>query len=202
MSWKKNFRLLVSISILLLFVSLLSAAIATSVGVIDLKPDPEVHAEQNTTGVPVVNASEHPDIDERVLEMEIFDGVNERRIESGVDPFVHSERIRLIARLHSADMAKRDFFNHTNPDGIAPPRRHDSYDGCERPNENIAVLRQPATNDTETIAKNIVSMWSNSEGHNNSMMTRFDKVSGVGVYVTENKDIYVTQNFCREHPNA
>ena len=202
MGWKKGYRFVLSLSILLIFVGLLSAAIATSVGVIDLKPDPDIHAEQNTTGVPAVNTSEHPDIDGDALEMEIFEAVNERRIKSGVDPFVNSERIRFIARLHSADMAKREFFNHTNPDNVAPPGRHESYDGCERPNENIAVLRRPDTNDTEAIAKKIVSMWTDSEGHNRSMMTSFDKVSGVGVYVTENKDIYVTQNFCREHPNA
>lgn len=34
------------------------------------------------------------------------------------------------------------------------------------------------------------------------MLTPYDKVSGVGVYVTENRTLYVTQNFCREHPNA
>lgn len=202
MRWKKRFRIILSVSILLLFGGLLVATIAISVGIIDLKPDPEVHAEYNTTGVPAVNTSKHPDIDGRVLEREIFDTVNERRVESGVDPLIHSERIRLIARLHSAEMAKRGFFDHTNPAGVAPPGRHESYDGCERPNENIAVLRQPATDDTRGIAKKVVLMWSNSEGHNNSMMTSYDKVSGVGVYVTKNMDIYVTQNFCREHPNA
>lgn len=202
MGWIKGLRFVVSISILLLFVGILGAAVATSVGIIDLRPEPEIRAEQNTTGVPAVNTTEYPGIDGEVLEIKIFGAVNERRNKTGVDPFIHSERIRLIARLHSADMAEREFFNHTNPDGIAPPGRHQKYHGCERPNENIAVLRQPSTNDTEAIATNIVTMWSNSGGHNKSMTTSFDKVSGVGVYVTENKEIYVTQNFCREHPNA
>lgn len=202
MNWKKSFRFAISLSILLLFVGFLSAAIATSVGIIDLRPEPDIDAKQNTTGVPAMNTSEYPGIDGEILEERIFDAVNERRIEGGVEPFVHSERVRLIARLHSADMAEREFFNHTNPDGIAPPGRHERYEGCDRPNENIAVLRRPDTNDTEAIAKNIVSMWSNSEGHNKSMMISYDKVSGVGVYITEEKNIYVTQNFCREHPNA
>lgn len=202
MSWKNHLRFLVSIMVLLLFVAFLGAAVATSAGLIDLKPEPVTKAEQNSTGVPAANTTEYPSIDGAALEMEIFNAVNERRTKAGADPFVHSQRVRLIARIHSADMAERKFFNHTNPDGIAPPGRHQKYQGCDRPNENIAVLRQPTTNNTETLSDEIVSLWRNSEGHNTSMMTSFDRVTGVGVYVTKNKDIYVTQNFCREHPNA
>lgn len=51
------------------------------------------------------------------MENLIFELVNEKRTESGKDPFVLSERVRLIARLHSKDMADRAFFNHTNPEG-------------------------------------------------------------------------------------
>lgn len=34
------------------------------------------------------------------------------------------------------------------------------------------------------------------------MMTAYDNVAGVGVYVTANKSIYVTMNFCREYLDA
>lgn len=173
-----------------------------SSGIIDLSKDPVTDAEQNTTGVPNVTSSEHPSIDGYTLEIRIFERVNELREAHGRDPFVHSERVRLISRMHSADMAKRGFFDHTNPDGLSPPDRHEKYDGCEDPNENIVEWESFTMNDTDKIAREVVSSWSNSPGHNSSMLTSYDKVSGVGVYVTEQKELYVTQNFCRAHPNA
>lgn len=134
--------------------------------------------------------------------MALFEKVNERRKSRDLEPFVHSERVRLIARLHSADMGRRGYFAHTNPEGNGSPGRHDKFDACENPNENIAEWPKLPTNETDRIAERIVTGWANSSRHNQSMLTSYDKVAGVGVYVTEDRDLYVTQNFCREHPNA
>jgi uncharacterized protein YkwD len=57
-------------------------------------------------------------------------------------------------------------------------------------------------NETDDVAAKFVDMWANSPGHNTSMLTTYDRVSAVGVYVTRKGEIYATQNFCREHPNA
>lgn len=195
-------RLAISVCILVSAVGALMIFFFVSSGIIELSEDPVTSAEQNISGVPNVTSSEHPSIDGYTLEIEIFERVNEIRETHGRDPFVHSERVRLISRMHSADMAKRGFFDHTNSDGLSPPDRHEKYNGCESPNENIVEWRSFTTNDTDKIAQEVVSSWSNSSGHNLSMLTPYDKVSGVGVYVTEQKELYVTQNFCREHPNA
>ncbi len=58
------------------------------------------------------------------------------------------------------------------------------------------------TYDLERIATEVVDWWADSEGHNSIMMSEYRQVTGVGVHVTEDGDLYVTQNFCREHPNA
>lgn len=201
-NWKKGAKFTISICILVSVIGFLLVIFAVSSGIIDLSKDPVTEAGQNTSGVPNITSSEHPSIDGYSLEMRIFERVNELREAHGRDPFVHSERVRLISRMHSADMAKRGFFDHTNPDGLSPPDRHEKYNGCENPNENIVEWESFTTADTDKIAREVVSTWSNSPGHNSSMLTPYDKVSGVGIHVTEQKELYVTQNFCREHPNA
>ena len=201
-NWSKGVRFAISACILVSAVGFLLVTFSVSSGIIDLSKDPVTDAEQNTSGVPNITSSEHSSIDGYALEMRIFERVNELREAHGRDPFVHSERVRVISRMHSADMAKRGFFSHTNPDGLSPPDRHENQNGCEDPNENIVEWESFTTNDTDKIARKIVSSWSNSPPHNSTQLSEYYHVSGVGVFVTEQKELYVTQNFCREHPNA
>lgn len=189
---------IVLIPLLLLVVSFF----VVEAGLVDLTTDPVVHAPENTTGIPEIAASKNPHLDGKALEKEIYDEVNERRASNGREPLVHSERIRLISRNHSKDMAERDYYDHVSPDGQTPPDRHKRYDGCDHPNENIVRWLSISEYDIETIAQQIVEQWVNSEGHNKTLMSDRYHVTGVGIYVTEEGDLYVTQNFCREHPNA
>lgn len=202
MQLKKTLNFVTSMIILGTSLLLLLLFFLASGGYIDMTSEPEIKAETNTTGVPVANASDHSVIDGERLEMEIFNKVNEHRRNHGIDPFVHSERVRLIARLHSFDMGKQGYFNHTSPGGNNPRDRHNQYDGCESPNENIAKIGNLVNNNASKIANDVVSMWTNSSGHNTTQLSDYYHVSGVGVYVTQNRSLYVTMNFCREHPNA
>jgi len=175
---------------------------AAELGVIDTTSDPVVTGPENTSQIPNVSASEHPEIDGEALEIAVFERVNEKRTATGVHTFSHSEQVRLISRLHSKDMAERDYFDHIAPDGEGPEERHARYDGCDRPNENLAVLNVNPDDDIESLTYRAVEIWSESEGHNKSMLTSYDHVSGVGVHVTAEGRAYITQNFCREHPSA
>jgi uncharacterized protein YkwD len=204
MNLKKSLNVAGSILIFGIFLGIMVLLFAASTGIpsIDTEPDPVTNAEPNTTGVPIVNASDYSGIDGKELERAIFEEVNDQRRSYDRKPFVHSERVRLIARLHSKDMAERDFFDHENPEGESVAARHIQYDGCERPNENIYRWSGFSTNDTMKIANSIALSWENSSGHNQTQLSESYHVSGVGVYVTEDREIYATQNFCREHPNA
>lgn len=176
--------------------------VGVQLGVVNLEPEPEIHGPENTTGVPEVTASEHPRVDGEELEMALYEEVNERRVSAGEEKLVHSERVRLIARIHSNDMAERDFFGHKNPSGQGSRERHDEYDACDSTNENIAKFPSIPANDTDVVAEEIVDGWVNSSRHYSIMMTNHRHVTGVGVYVTSDGVIYATQNFCREHPSA
>ena len=198
----RSTTLALSLFVLIGFLIASGLFLAVEGGMIDLSSEPQAEGPTNTTGVPVVNASEHPDVDGEALEVAIYEEVNERREAGGIKPLVHSERVRLIARLHSKDMAERNFFDHTNPDGLGSSERHEEFDGCQNTNENIYMWKPMGYYNTEYVADRVVNSWADSEGHNTSMMTPYDQVTGVGVHVTEDGDLYVTQNFCREHPNA
>lgn len=176
--------------------------VSVQIGLIDLEPEPKIHGPENTTGVPEVTASEHPRVDGEALEMELYEEVNERRASVGEKELVHSERVRLIARLHSKDMADRDFFDHKNPDGQGSRERHAEFDTCESTNENIAKFEYLPANDTRLIAGEIVDGWENSDRHYPIMTSSRPHVTGVGVHVTSDGVIYATQNFCWEHPSA
>ena len=198
----KSTSIVLTVFVLLGFLLISSLFFAVEGGVMDLSSEPQTEGPINTTGVPVVNASNHPHIDGEALEIAIYEEVNDRREVEGIEPLAHSERVRLIARLHSIDMAERGFFNHTNPDGEGSSERHETYEGCENTNENIFKWIRMPTYDLERIATEVVDWWADSEGHNSIMMSEYRQVTGVGVHVTEDGDLYVTQNFCREHPNA
>lgn len=202
MSRAKTVTTFFSLVLLSGIVILFSLLIAWEASVIDLSADPAAEGPTNTTGVPEVTASQHPDVNGEQLEIAIYEEVNERRIDADLEPLVHSERVRLIARLHSKDMADRNFFSHTNPDGDGSRERHSRYNGCEHTNENIFKWPQITTYDPDEISNEAVDWWANSPGHNSNMMSEYRTVTGVGVHVTDNGTLYVTQDFCREHPNA
>ena len=54
------------------------------------------------------------------LEYQLLDLVNKERKRAGLSLYIMDHTLRNVARAHSADMVKRDFFDHKNPDGESP----------------------------------------------------------------------------------
>ncbi|GJM24964.1 MAG: hypothetical protein DHS20C16_13790 [Phycisphaerae bacterium] len=78
-----------------------------------------------------------------------------------------------IARAHSSDMAERNFFDHTNPDGDGPGERIEAstYEWSTW-GENIAAgYRTPEA---------VVEGWMNSDGHCSNIMNPAFSEIGVG----------------------
>jgi len=46
--------------------------------------------------------------------------LNQERTSRDLPPFVLDAKLTEVARAHSADMRDRDYFSHTNPDGLSP----------------------------------------------------------------------------------
>ncbi len=109
----------------------------------------------------------------------IFELTNQTRDNAGVQPLVLDPLLNRVAQAHARDMAERDFFSHTNPDGLSPFDRLTAA-GIEyrAAGENIAWYPTAAT---------AVRGWINSTGHyENLVRSSFGRI-GIGVY-KENPD--------------
>lgn len=80
--------------------------------------------------------------------------------------------LNTVAQGHSADMIKRNFFSHTNPDGLGPGERARKVGFTARVGENIA-MGQTLTQ----MHKNLM----NSPGHFNNTINKDWTRTGVGI---------------------
>lgn len=115
-------------------------------------------------------------VDQYVLDQRqtILDLTNDARADAGVSGLVLDGALNQVAQAHARDMAVRDFFDHTNPDGLSPfDRMRNAGISFSYAGENIAWYPS---------ATSAVTGWINSPGHYANMTnSRFGKI-GIGVY--------------------
>lgn len=109
------------------------------------------------------------------------------------DPLAMDPMLRCSARLHSLDMYERDFFDHTNIDGV-PFNERISAAGFAAgwAGENIAY--------GQSSPEQVVDTWMNSDGHCANIMQPNFTLLGVGYYPgadswREGNQHFWTQNF-------
>ncbi|MGB8944509.1 MAG: CAP domain-containing protein, partial [Streptomyces sp.] len=113
--------------------------------------------------------------------------VNAERAKSGCGPVTLNSKLGNAAQGHSDDMAERDFFDHTNPDGKDPGDRVTAagYKWTTY-GENIAAgQRSPSA---------VMDSWMNSSGHRANILNCSFKEIGVG-YRQGSGGPWWTQNF-------
>ena len=131
------------------------------------------------------------------LELVAFTMVNHYRAENGVAGLKWAEDMSDAARRHSQDMINRDFFDHTNPDGVDVAGRLDNLGiAWIAVAENIART----TTSTEEPAKAALNAWKESPAHDANMVDATYEESGVGCAIGDGY-VYFTQVFIyREEP--
>lgn len=117
----------------------------------------------------------------------------EKGIFEPAGPLAMAPMLRCSARLHSLDMYERDFFDHTNLDGIAADERMRAagFEGTWM-GENIAY--------GQTSPEQVVDTWMDSPGHCANTMNPNFTLIGVGYYPgadswREGLQHFWTQNF-------
>ncbi|MFJ4678007.1 sigma-70 family RNA polymerase sigma factor [Kitasatospora sp. NPDC088783] len=110
------------------------------------------------------------------LAQQVVDLVNTQRAQAGCGPVRANAKLATAALRHSEDMAARNFFDHTNPDGAGPQQRIDAvgyaWSGW---GENIARGQKDAAA--------VMESWMNSPGHRaNILNCKFTEL-GVGVHL-------------------
>ncbi len=123
------------------------------------------------------------------IEKRVFDLTNEARIAEGLSPLLWSDELANVARAHSKDMHDRDYFNHTNPEGLSPfDRMNNAGITFSHAAENIIA--------GYNTAEDIVKGWLDSPGHRANILNPELEYLGVGIFQgTNGYGIYGTQCF-------
>jgi uncharacterized protein YkwD len=153
------------------------------------------------------------------LEHRVHDLINQVRVEHRLGALVFDDRLGAIARGHSRDMASRNFFGHTNPDGLDATARGkragltcrkqiSSHSFREGLGENlyqdnlytrvrtIGTTRSYDWNSSEDIAANSVRAWMNSDGHRHNILESVYTQTGIGIAIGDDDKVFITQLFC------
>ncbi|MEU4441965.1 CAP domain-containing protein [Actinosynnema sp. NPDC050801] len=110
--------------------------------------------------------------------------VNEARDLAGCKPLKVDERVVEAAQGHSADMAARDYFSHTTPEGVDFAQRMRAAGYPSPGGENIAMGQRSA--------EQVMRAWMNSDGHRRNILNCGFTTIGVGL---DTRGWYWTQNF-------
>lgn len=128
---------------------------------------------------PTSRPPQNPSATDRVVAL-----VNEARAAAACPPLRVDEKLITAAQSHSEDMSKRDYFDHSTPDGVTFDVRIKNTGFAKPGAENIAKdLRS---------AEEVMAAWMESKGHRTNILNCSLTAIGVGL---ETDGWYWTQDF-------
>ncbi|MBR1443155.1 MAG: hypothetical protein IJ583_06435 [Firmicutes bacterium] len=145
---------------------------------------------KNTEEIRTSAEKNEPDNSE--LEKRVFELVNEERAKNGLSELKWSDELAGFAREHSKDMAERNYFGHTDPQGVTFVDRINEanirYSYCA---ENVAA--------GSTTAEGVMEQWLGSSGHRANILSSETEYIGVGLCYDADSDYgyYWTQCFIK-----
>lgn len=170
----------------------------------EVEETPIYNQQAETPNLPKT-PSARDDISADRLEEYINLRVNEERKQRGLQPLIHDNRLSAIGRYHSWDMAMEGYVGHTDSQGRSPSEVRTIFQyNCANIGQNVNYLEfkgpeflvEDKLSDTSALAERIVRSWMNSPGHRENILSRYFVAHGIGVFVTKNGTIYVTQELC------
>ncbi|GAB5521150.1 MAG: hypothetical protein RhofKO_34010 [Rhodothermales bacterium] len=158
------------------------------------------------------------------MERAIHDEVNRVRQARGLRPYRWSTSLNVLARLHSEDMGRRDYFAHVNPEGEAPKDRADRLGLVAQRNsgrsmnygigENLFYTHRYHRIRTVTdangtrqsidwktvddLANEAVQGWMKSPGHRANLLDADFREHALGVAFDQDNRVFVTQNLATD----
>lgn len=148
------------------------------------------------------------------LEEKIFKLVNEQRKLNNLPPLKLNKKLSEIAKAHSIDMAKRNYTSHITPEGLDPNERAKKakFNIIKKSGniirkgigENIyetqAIMeidgvKKPYLENSSSVAKKAIDSWMKSEGHKKNILNPDYKETGIGIAISKDKKIKITQVF-------
>lgn len=151
------------------------------------------------------------------LELQVHTLVNKQRHAYGLNLLTFDPALGVIARNHSIDMQKNNFFSHTNPSGEGPTERAKRHGyNCQKNlgntimvgiAENISLrsifdsvtyhngIPQYHWTKAGDIVRSTVKGWMQSPGHRKNILTPYFEREGIGIAISDDGKVYSTQNF-------
>ena len=125
-------------------------------------------------------------------ERRAFDLVNAERRERGHKPLVWDGELTHLARFHSENMVRQNFFNHIDKDGLSTAGRADALGirGWRALGENIAYNQ--GYDDPVAFA---VERWMISDKHRDNILNSQFTHAGIGVMRASDGRVFFTQVF-------
>lgn len=125
------------------------------------------------------------------MEYKMFFLLNKDRKRNGLKKLFYQNDLREIARKHSRDMAKKDYFDHEDPMGINHVKRYKNFGLSEViSGENLAKI-SGFSYPVERAENGLM----NSKGHRENILNVAFNCVGIGVHKSESGIYYFTQNF-------
>jgi uncharacterized protein YkwD len=137
----------------------------------------------------------------RDVERYIYLYTNKARRQHGLSALDRDEDLAAVARAHSDDMLRRNFFSHTSPDGktlkerLAPAMARFGY----RAGENIYGGSGHDYSDARLMGRSIVDGWMTSPSHRSNVLNPAYSRLGVGVSA-RGEELRATQVFMQPMP--
>jgi uncharacterized protein YkwD len=129
------------------------------------------------------------------LEGAIHAKINEQRAQNDLDPLVLDTGLINVARYHSLDMAKNNYFAHEDAQGCDSGCRLDQiHYKWLWAGENIFLFKSSYRYSVEDMASIVVAGWMGSEGHRRNILDWHFKNEGIGVVILGDA-VYVTEDF-------
>ncbi|MEH7254390.1 CAP domain-containing protein, partial [Neobacillus niacini] len=156
------------------------------------------HKNNTVTGIQIISKSleenkkdfytnETPALKEG-FEYQMFDLTNAARLNHQLPILTWDDHVKGTAREHSADMAKKNYFDHTNQEGQSPFDRMKEDDILfQLAGENLAYGQLSSIFAHEGLM--------NSLGHRENILRGDYEFLGVGVAFNEKSQPYYTQNY-------
>jgi uncharacterized protein YkwD len=138
-------------------------------------PSPTASAGGGASAAPSASAgSTAPGAAEQAADDEVLRLVNEQRAQAGCSPLTADSKLQALATAFSEEMAARNFFDHTDPDGRTPWDRAKAAGIGNLGGENIARGQADAAA--------VMDAWMNSPGHRANILNCSFTTLGVGVH--------------------
>jgi uncharacterized protein YkwD len=156
------------------------------------KSEPKQSAPKTTqkSSEPKQQTSQSAPVSVSEVAKKVHDLTNDIRRDNGLAPLAWDGKLASISDGHSKDMARNDYFSHTNRAGCSPScRAKNAGYSYYAYGENIAM-----GSNSGDVASRFMKGWMNSSGHRRNILNDNYTHEGIGVAVSGGK-IYVTVNF-------